>query len=257
MVRAEAAEGALPEAILAWRGRAVRLHDSRAPLCSGVVIGFAVVGRLWPYDWDGSLEDGELPRPVTGEIWQLAAPVLAAEVRPTAGRCASASWARADDEPAPRFALSRPAFPRLAETALAAFRRLASYAEIEQRYLSPEPGNPVVRTEPWESFDGAEPAIVLCEDPASRAALVVVAAVAGSGCGEFSGQLTAVFRLDGKDEPRLEWLGDLAEHVVPDGAADLDGDGVFELLFPSGVLHLERGQVTQDALAVPFYGCPC
>jgi hypothetical protein len=256
LVRADAVEGSLPASILGWRGRAVRLHDDHGALCSGIVTGFAMVGRLWPHDWDGSFDEEEAEhRPLTGEIWQLATPVLAGEVLPSAGRCTGARWARATDEPEPRLAAIRPASPRLADSALSAFRRLGSYAQIEHDYLEPEGGDPVSRSVPWESYDEATPSIVLVDD-GSASPLVVVSASAGAPCGGFSGQLTAVFRLDGKTG-RLEWLGDLTEHVVPDGASDLDGDGVPELLFDEGLLHLEAGKATRDLLGVPFYGCPC
>jgi hypothetical protein len=255
VVRANAVERSLPASIISWHGRAIRLYDHRGALCSGVVTGFAMVGRMWPHDWDGSFDEEEAEhRPLTGEIWQLATPVLAGEVLPSAGRCAGAQWARATDEPEPRLAAVRPASPLLAETALSAFRRLGGYAQIEHEYLEPEGGDPVVRTVPWESFDEATPSIVQVDGSSSP--LVVVSASAGARCGGFYGQLTAVFRLDGKTG-RLEWLGDLDQHVVPDGAADLDGDGVPELLFEHGLLHLEDNKATRDLFEVPFYGCPC
>jgi hypothetical protein len=253
---AAAAEAALAREVLAWRGREVRLHDVRAALCTGVVSGFALVGRRHGSDADISDEDGS-PLALTREGWELAAPILAAEVRPSAGRCAGASWARATDAREARIAKAGPAPESLARAALAAFRELDTYAEIDRRYQDPELDEHIDRRLPWEHHDGSAPQVVVVEDAATRSTLVVVAASAGAGCGGFSGQLTGIWRLAGGG---VELLGELEQELVPDSAADLDGDGVPELLFRSGVLQLAADRASkarQDFLSVPFYGCPC
>lgn len=112
--------------------------------------------------------------------------------------------------------------PDLAERATAAFRALDEYQALQRDFAQADGGGG-----PWTGADGGE---VLAEVWAAPdgARWAVVAARAGAGCGDFGGELAALFALDGKGAREVAVLpvgaGPLARILV-----DTNRDGRPEL----------------------------
>jgi hypothetical protein len=266
--RREVAEEALPEDLRAWKGRKLRLFGPAGPLCEATLSGFALHARVTPHfgtlqSWRG--ESGEprwsAPR-IAADMWEMAGGDgrwLAGELAQT---CPGAVWASGADKPVPRVAAAEKASGPLLAAALAAFRALPAHREIQRLWAKEDPHAEGV----WDAELGAPATVWALRHPSET--LVVITAGETVGCGEFTGDLTAFFRVTGPEAaPRLVPLGDhaLGELALPVSAFDLDGDGHLEILFGPEGLREQRGLYRWDGakyqrvvlVGTPFNDCPC
>jgi ketosteroid isomerase-like protein len=251
----------LPDAQRAWLGRKIRGMTSAGEACTAQVTGFSLVGRVIPHfgtrqEWREKQE-----REAAAEAWSLSAKVLVGEL---AG-CEKATWARAAALPVPALVQAEQADAAITAKALAAFRKLPEYQQIQKSYAeSPEAG-----VKRWENFSKSEPTVlVLADVPVGnkRVTLVSVTATASESCGGFNGDLWAMWELRGNQLVPRNTPGTFT--ITPTAAADTDGDGTVELLFDSAVFGdfgTERGVVRGrsglfddlEKVEVPFMDCPC
>ncbi|MBA3548741.1 MAG: hypothetical protein H0T76_19845 [Nannocystis sp.] len=130
-----------------------------------------------------------------------------------------------------------------AKQVLAALRKLPAYKQIQ---ATAAPGKP---------WDLAGKTQVVVMDPPSGKPLAFIFVDANEGCGDFQGDLSAVFELDG-DTVKLGGKPMGAPPRMPVGLIDL-GDGKLEILFSEGVLRGATGFDQLDTLVIPFLDCAC
>lgn len=250
----------------AWQQRDVVLYGRGGELCRGQVQALGAIARVVPHfatvqDWHGvdtgrAVKDSE----IAAQIWDLGQEdaVIAVQIRAYQGECAGVLWGRASNLPPPD-QLSRDATKAgaLRESALEAMRKAAAFLAIQKDYTA-EVEAPRALT--WDQHEHAVAQVTSLEGHGIR--IVVTRATAGPGCGGFYGEMTAVwtatagpaefFTLQMASDPRAAGL------VLPEVAADVDGDGVFELIAP-GQIWRRAGAVWRPALTlvVPNFDCPC
>ncbi len=236
----------------AWEGREVVGYGAQGEVCRGKLGRPRLLARAIPHfgvvqGWEGR-EEGTAPAPpaqIAAELWDLAGEAGRLLVAPLAG-CERAVYARPADAPAPAiFAAAEDA--ALEKRARNAFRALPAHKAIQTDFASNYAGKG-----PW---DGGAGDVVVFRGPTTW---VAVSARAGDGCGDFYGELWALWRLDGR---RLVLLSDPeapGTFFAPEAAADLDGDGVPELLQRDRLARPDAGvwRVTED-ITTPFLDCPC
>ncbi len=262
------ASKALPwsEALWSWRQRDVVLYGKGGELCRGQVQAIAALARVVPHFGTTQLWQGqEVGRPlpdaeVAAQIWDLAdeTTVAAVEVQAYQGDCAGALWGRAANLPSVAI-LARDATKAgaLREASLDALRKAKIFSAIARDFASevaaPRPAN-------WDQFGNAVTKVTSLEGSGVR--IVATWAKAGEGCGGFYGEMIAIwlavpapgetYALQLASDPNAAGL------VMPEVAADVDGDGVFELIGP-GQLWRRAGATWRPALTlvVPNFDCPC
>jgi hypothetical protein len=258
----------LPVEASLWLGKRVRLHGLQGVACEGTVRGIDLVGRVSAPDdalarWHGEGEETAEPPPSLDEIareaFDIAAEaggvVLAADVEPD-GACEAPVFAQLLESAPPEMVPGEPADAFTEQVVLRAFRALPEHVAIQSRYEAGERERdaPVQ----WDSRDAAPTVNVF---PFPEGAIVTVTASAGEACGDFRGELTAVFRVGGTPHrPEFTLLNRPGEMgaVIPAAAGDVDGDGELDLVLPAGIMRSRAGVIGAPEVAeVPFLGCPC
>jgi hypothetical protein len=248
-------------------GRSFTAYDASGKPCAAVVAGLSVRALLTPHFGVVQMYDDKTLYPdrqrAAKERTQNFFELAGDEGRYLFGRfatpCQGARWAI--DGSAVPVVTPRPSDPGRTR-ALAAFHALPEYRAIETQFLAEHAEK---RGTAWETYDG-ELAIATFHPP-KGAPLLMIGARGGSGCGDFSGALTAVFTLTKPSEPTLRGIVD-ASSSVPHflAAVDLDDDGelefitgpddesaAFELIHPG-----KKGSYARDTFfAAPFLDCPC
>ena len=242
------------------RGRMYELYNSEGVVCRAQA-GHAteIFGRYY-YEYDY-----EKP-PKVGAAWEMVStPVLTLALVPVRGDCKGAVWARdATYDPPPIGVLSEVA-PDVRKQAVAAFRRLKQYNNVQTDYekFTADVGVEAIEAEgltpkgPWDGSDGEYLTVETVAGPSEQ--LVLVNANLG-GCGDFTASLTAIYRRDG-DQLTLAWVSGEAFGSI-EAAADIDGDGHLELWlteYSSGqvLLHYQDGYQRRQILQTPSFICPC
>ncbi len=176
------------------------------------------------HDASAALEDASAPAPAVASVPEADARV---------------------DAPAP-----------IVTAALARFRALPAWRAAEAAYRE---DGAAARGRPWDQHEGNGPQVTLWQAPSGgRRFVTVSAAAAVGGCGAFSASMTSVFELTGARALVLLSDGDTPSSVVPEGAADLDGDGLPEFVAPEGLFRRQGGQYRLQTLySVPNRDCPC
>lgn len=248
----------------AWLDKDLVLFGPTGEVCRGRGGPPGTLARVVPHfgtlqSWRG--EDGQPPArapQVAAEVWELSAGSrqLAVPVVPTSGRCDDALWARRDTEPPPQvFARLEVTEGALRSQVLEGLRKLKSHARIQHDYLAQVPAP---RPLHWDQ----QGRVQVVEFAGAGRRWVAAQAQAGGGCAEFSGELTAVWQVrETATGPVLQvWSPDRADTLgpLPTAAADVDGDGVPELIGP-GVLWRPVGAQIKPAerIEVPNLDCPC
>jgi hypothetical protein len=249
----------------AWLGRLVTVYAKDGAECQGVVTHFEVRVSAEPHfgmrqAWDG---EGGVPKAtpsqIAQEIWGIARDderfvvgVLDHECRGVWAVARPLSFTPAVAPPA-----------ALRARALAAFKALPAYRELQARFAqdAPKPG------QPWETVDGVLTVVEVRSSPESS--LLVVAARGGVGCGGFGGNLSAIWKVSGSGEtPKLSLRGvfkDSADLLQVHGAVDQNADGTLELLAGPdvfadeiSVLRLGAGGYERAVLfSTSFWDCGC
>jgi hypothetical protein len=259
------APGVLPEATRAWLGRSVVSYALDGGSCQGTVARFEVRVSAEPHfgmrqAWNG--EDGAkkaTPKEIAHAIWDMARDDERFVVAVLDHEC-KGIWAAT--HPTPFTPARSPAQPTKT-AALKAFKALPAYRELQARFAR-EAAN---SSQAWESVDGELHVVELRTTPES--ALVVVSARGGSGCGGFSGNLSAIWKVTGADARATFALRgvfkDSADLIKVHGALDQNNDGSLELLAGPdvfageiSVLRLGSNGYERKALfATSFWDCGC
>jgi hypothetical protein len=261
-------EAQLPPELRGWKGRTVKTIDQVGMVCEARVTGFRLRATVGPHEnawreWRGDGTATVERAKVAEQTWTLSGRdgrVLLGLLDPPC----QGIFAIDAKRPAPRaFAPDAPA-PELQAEAIAAFRDLPAYREIQKRYESERTD----ATKPWHEATDHGFAVWIFSPPARPASILVTARV-GKGCGDFSASLSAVFQRSGGQKPSWTLLG-LPEMGVPDlltpaTAFDFDRDGKLEILSgPEGftrerAIWLERkGEIVRHVLASsPYLDSPC
>lgn len=252
----------LPPALAAWQGKSVVLRGAAGKACTGTLDALLVMSGFWPHfgtlnEWMEASDAQE-----AADAWAMVdSRFLVGRVNGSCQGSESSWWAHVPDA-APRIALPVED-EALAAAALARFRKLASYRAIQKQFIE-ETGQ---RT-PWETYLDDKPVVTMFREPASGRRFVAVTASAGVGCGDFYGELWALF--EARDGTSLVLLTDEHEPgvvVTPMGMFDADGDGKLEvvgqevgwghhgpdtLMRQVGAVYRETGYIS-----LAYMDCPC
>ncbi|HSN99234.1 MAG TPA: hypothetical protein VLS89_13155 [Candidatus Nanopelagicales bacterium] len=288
MTRRSVEAGKLPAEIAGFRGKRVELYGKSGRACVADVTGFSLLGRVTPHfgtvgRWDGKGESEGKPPLSSGEIaqeaWDLtagseAAPggrLLVAMLSQVTGKCEEGLWgrvvekgdggaetreAKGDAKPKEAKALAvveaKAADDATREKVMAELRKLPTWAEIQKDYEGQKAGGDAAQ---WDGYQDAKPTVLVMELPGG-VSLVTASVTAGAGCGGFGATLSAAWELkDGK----LTLVRDPdGQGLLPLSAADVDGDGRFELFLQEGVIRSSGTRYDRwDRLAIPFLDCGC
>lgn len=260
----------LPAPLAAWKGRAVRLYDADEGICDAKVEGLYLATRFWPHfgmtgAWHGTGDaEGEAPMPpdrIAAQAWEMLEPsqrIVVGRLSARTGSCGQVLWARDAAAPAPVVAAPIAAGKALQLEALGAFRKLSAWARIQKEYQADATGE---KTRDWTDYEQAHPQVHAFRLPDGRT-FVTATAGAGSGCGDFRGELWAAWEVKGTEAPhRLVLLsdeGDPGGAFEPRAVMDLDGDGNVEIM-GTDQLQTPSGAVLRPAVDVsaPSFDCPC
>lgn len=225
-------EEALPHALRAWLGREVRLYGVAGEVCLARVDGFALRSEFTDYgSWDdelGAARDRAEQTP--DEAWEDGGQLLLGTLTTTRGDCEGARVA-VDARHRPLTVLApAPVDAALEARALAAFRALPEWRELQATFVEDLPSfnHPAaVEGAPglWDRFDGVRTAVTRFRDAVSGRERVQVVGDTEEGCGGPSGRLVAVFEAAGG---ALEPVAAVPWAPRLEGFIDVDGDGVLE-----------------------------
>ena len=240
-----------------WLGKPLALYDRAGARCDATVASLHLLGGGTPHfgeiqAWDGDPDSGGTHVYSQAEraqaIYDLSAKYLVGELTITGG-CKPAYAATPDRALVPYGEVAVPDAQKSA--AIAAFRGLPGYLETATEF---EAQNGAGEWAPTPTVTGFGP-------PDRR--VLVVSASEGAGCGEFHGELTAVFDERGGAVTTRTVVGPSGLRV--DAMVDSDGDGAPELIgapldFETVTAHLDAkppGVRVVTGLRLPFTDCGC
>jgi len=259
------APAALSESTRAWLGKSITVYGIDGATCQGTVTRFDARVKAEPHfgmrqAWAG--EDGATkatPSQIAAQIWSMARDeerfVVGVLDRPCRG-----VWAMT--HPASFIPATTPAAP-LKTAALSAFRALPAYRELQARFARESANSKAA----WETVDGLLNVVELRSTPDN--ALLVVSARGGAGCGNFTGNLSAIWKVTGTDArasftPRGIFK-DSSDLLKVHGAVDQNADGSLELLAGPDVSVEEisvlrlgaNGYERRVLFSLSFWDCGC
>jgi hypothetical protein len=260
----------LPRALRAWLGRPVRVLGANGAVCDTRLQRFSLRAEITPDPataeiWDGCAEPPLAPAAIAEDIWRSSLVSGRTLVAEFSAPCRGALLAVDPDLPAPVIAAPEPASAELGERALAAFRQLPGYAEIQTRYKAEQPDAEGA----WEDHDARRGVWSL--RLAAHASLVFVSVEAGTRCAKFSGSLSALWAESRDSSSTALHLLVVPKalderRMTPSAVVDLDASGnPAVLLGPDGQFAaralLSRPSAAGYNLAllssVPFFVGPC
>ena len=259
------AASTLSETTRAWLGKTITVYAKDGQACEGSVVRFEARVKAEPHfgmrqAWAG--EEGAkkaTPPEIAAQIWNIARDDERFVVAVLNHECHGV-WAM--PHAASFIPTTAPAAP-LRAAALSAFKSLPAYHELQTRFAR-ESATP---KQPWESVDGALDVVELRTAP--ETALLVVSARGGAGCGGFSGNLSAIWKVTGIDAhatftPRGVFK-DSTDLLKVHGAVDQNADGSLELLAGPDVFADEisvlrlaaSGYERKVLFSTSFWDCGC
>ncbi len=260
----------LPKALRAWLGRPVRVLGANGAVCDTRLQRFLVRAEITPDPataeiWDGCAEPPLAPAAIADDIWRSAPISGRTLVAEFSAPCRGALLAVDPDLPAPLIAAPQPASAELGERALAAFRQLPAYADIQTRYKAEQPDAEGA----WEDHDARRGVWSL--RLAAHASLVFVSVEAGTRCAKFSGSLSALWA-ESRDSTSTELNLLLVpkaldeQRMTPSAVVDLDASGNPAVLLGPDGQFAARALLSRPSAAgynlvllssVPFFAGPC
>lgn len=238
-------------------GATLRLYGEDGHICDARIGDQHVLSRMVPHfgsvqTWGGV--DGAEPVPdaeVAAEVFELGAKFMVAELEHPRGECEHAIWA-APPGSGVRAYVNGEIVQELVELATTALMESEEWQQLQEIFEDEFDGEG-----PWHDYDGGGIDIApygTTEGPR----ILVVTASAGSGCGDFRGALTAVFRVSGRGESqnigrRRSFLLGVIE---PQGA--FEADRSLHLVSEAGLWSFGDDDLTRwFAVDVPDYDCSC
>ncbi len=261
VVERRAVRAAMPTEVRADLARIWTLSSQSAVVCSARLGAPRVVRRVSP-EWQSVVWSGEeggrrwTDREVAQAAWDLAAgtELLVAPVIKVHGRCGAAVWATTE---IPSFGGQQVGNE---SRVLAAFGALPAYVEMASEWEGAREYDVDPSAAHWDDRGGGQLRRVIGFSVGARR-FTLIAAEGNDGCGEFVGNLWALFEHVGGEE--YERAGETITLVasertygyLPSALADLDADGVPELLGFQQLHALSTG-LTTDVTPL-FLGCNC
>lgn len=259
---------ALSKETRAWLGRTLTVYTKNGAVCQGMVTRFELRVSALPHfgmqqAWAG---EGGLPKAppaqIAAEIWGIARDDERFVVGVLDHECHGV-WVVTQARP---FTLASAPSAALRERALSAFKTLPGYAALQARFAKDAQGTSTDPAQPWETLDGVLNVVEVRSSP--TASLLVVAASGGTGCAEFGGNLSAIWKVSGSSAtPTLTLRGvfkDAPGLLQVNGAVDQNADGTLELLAGPGandaisVLRLAAsGYESTTLLTISNWDCGC
>lgn len=253
---------ALAESARAWLGKEATAYTTTGESCSGKVARFEVRVRAAPHfgmrqAWNGELDE---PKATPAAVAQAIERMAQNEEHFVVGvldRACAGSWAIGAAQP---FIKAKAADGKLRDAAVAAFKALPAYAELQKKFVK-ESGD---KAHAWETVNG-ELGVTELRAP-GRPALLLVAARSGGGCAGFNGSLSAAWNVAGTDAaPTLNALAPaFNEFVTLRGALDPGAaQGLALLAGPDNyddqlaVLRLAPKATRRVVFATSFWDCDC
>ncbi|HEY3668030.1 MAG TPA: hypothetical protein VGL19_18635 [Polyangiaceae bacterium] len=219
----------LPKSLRAWLGRTVRVLGASGTVCETRLQRFAIRAEVTPDPataevWEGCADPPVPPSAIAEEIWRSSANSGRTLVAEFSAACQGALLAIDPELPTPPIAAPEPAAADLGERALAAFRELPAYAELQARYKAELP----TAEGAWEDHD-ARRGIWSLRLPA-HTPLVFVSVEVGARCAKFSGSLSALWAASAEGAPFSLSLLVVPRaldqrRLTPSAVVDLDASG--------------------------------
>jgi hypothetical protein len=221
----------------AWASRAMKVFAFDGKTCDATVGALKLVAGGTPHFGEVQIWDGDEAMSEDGRkwsqaeraraVWDLSSPYLIGELE-ILGNCAPVIALAPAAKPL--VTMRQPADPAnaAAKAALAAFRKLPDHASLQADWEANYEGKG-----PWES------SATVTSYTGDGRTFHVVSAAEGSGCGDFLGELVAVFE-DKGGKPTL--ISDPSQGFMRiDGIIDSDGDGKVELVGASSDYRMVIG----------------
>ena len=242
-----------------WAGRALAVYTTDGRRCAATVGPLHLLGGGSPHFGEVQVWDGDQAMSPDGRVWSQAeraravygmGPLYLIGELAITGDCKPAYATAAAAQPVVG-TVDNPD-PARTTAAIAAFRSVPAYAEIQKSFEQDFEGKG-----PW----APSPTVTSYQVGAKR--YVVVSAREGNGCGDFEGLLTAVFAESAGAYTLLSNPTD--GFVRVDALVDGDGDGQVELIgaaadFSTVTSHLTPtagGFAATATLTFPFNDCGC
>ncbi len=257
------APGWAPEAARAVVGRRVHLFGERGAVCEATLGELSLLERMSPdgdaHDrWTGTARDDDdhpVPRPsdkeIAAELWGMAegSHPLVAPLLQMSGDCRKASTAVLGEGVS--LAHAEPAPSGLRSEALLAFRALPEHEQIASDYRTwaPEIGD-APRRPTWDTHAEASPTVEVFSVGGER--LTWVSADVNGSCGEFSGQLSALFRRTPAGLAPIRVYSGWAPRLH----AIAPSEGGYELHTQEARVGTREGEEV-EVVEVRFFGCRC
>ncbi|HYQ17043.1 MAG TPA: hypothetical protein VEQ58_14830 [Polyangiaceae bacterium] len=252
----------LSPAARAWLGREVTVYTASGKSCTGKVARFEVRVQAVPHsgmrqEWNGEFDAPKAsPAQIASTIENMAQNEEHFVVGVLDHACAG-SWSTA--APASAFTPARAAEGALRQAAVAAFKALPAYAQLQKQFVQESK----VTDRGWEA-DGKLLRVMELRVP-NQPALLLVTARTDGGCSEFSGSLSALWQLEGPaNAPKLSLLApSFSAYVTLRGALDLGDAGLALLAGPDdfddelSVLRVSPRVSRRVLLSVAVWECLC
>jgi hypothetical protein len=269
-VQRAVAAAALPSDLARRAGMHVKLFGASGVVCQGVLGPLELVGRVTPHfaeisEWEGTahemgLPDAPLPpEEVAKRAWDLTegGRMLVAEVISTTGKCDSGDFARAAALPTPAIVKAESVPPALLDKAFSALRDLPAYEENARQYHASSAGSGGTGQGSWVDADSSK------LFRGKRGTYLWISSAGGERCSDFNAQLATLWKVEKPESPTptftlvYEGADVDASEIDPSEAADLDGDGVPELLGAESVMFGRPSGYALDRIHVPNLDCGC
>lgn len=267
----------LPTHVQQMRGRTFNFYDASGKSCQGTIKDFFLTRQAIHHfgsiqNWEGGYEEEgkkRVPVPkqtVADEIWGKSEKKEVVEsdqgfwLIAKNDSCKGSLWARDASEKAPSIIPFQKADAQWSKLALEQLPKLAFYKQLQKDFESYGPDHKGL----WTRQKDSEVKVFSAQSPLLKNPWIAVSARQGSGCGDFGGEIFAVWEVSGVPaNPQFKLLNkpDESFYLEPLTLIDIEGDGKFEILFEipnPGFLYMENGLFQHDyQLITPNYDCPC
>jgi hypothetical protein len=244
----------LPKAQAAWNGRAIAVYDKAGTACKTTVGALKLLSAVTPHfgtvqywtDGDGEGSPPATDEDIASEVFSEDNLLLVAELGACKGVVAVPDTAK------PLFLTPKAADAAMEKKAQDAFDALPAAKELQADFKTY-----------GESGDWYDAPQITTFDKGDTHYVVVVAQ-GGEGCGDWQGQLSAVFFVDGKGVLTPQENTD-GLFVTPSAMADLDGNGTIEVIGTTSsygpewtIIGTDEGMLdTMKTAEFRYSDCPC
>jgi molybdate transport system substrate-binding protein len=242
-----------PAEALAWKGKPVRVYGKTGATCDGTLGELVRIAVATPHfgtiqEWDG--QGGGAPLAPTARAKALAA-LAPIKLGAKLDAPCDGDWIDlGDGKDGVAFAASAPD-AALARTIADALHAIPAWKQIQSDYETSYAGKG-----DWIDADGGSIEAHVFASPDGKTRYLAAHAHAGTGCGDFEGELTALWLEDARGA--LTPVGSPGDVPFPRAITDVDHDGAVELLTDTDVFVPQGGGFASVRhLDLHDYDCPC